>query len=245
MQTILSDMLDTELFEVAPDYLEIGPDEWVTIQHFIRERFVPLVRAAFPQGANSQDKTSQLVDKLWEGKDEKALAPLIRALRLPEDKAMQIFYGWKVITFYSSLYATLQPQLVEMARWFKDAEGTVSLLPAAMRVRFEELMNGIKNELRAQWLAVDKELKEFEAAYQTMFVNKQAGAFLTFLRNCREVFWRTGDSIGKIDHTVLCWDRMTARHHRRHLNLEALEHALIVFDDILGTNKSRLLRASA
>src|SRR5262249_8517172 len=98
--------------------------------------------------------------------------------------------------------------------------------------------------LRVQWLAVDKELKDFESAYHKMFVEKQAGAFLTFLRNCREVFWRTGDSIGKIDHTVLSWDRLTERHHRRQLNLEQLEHALRVFEDILGTDKSQAMRAA-
>ncbi len=242
---LLRDALQSERIEVNPAYLEISEEEWFKIEDFIRERFVPLIKSAFPEETSSHGKTMQLVEKLWECKDERALAPLIIALRLPEDKAMEIFYAWKVITFYSCLYNSLRPKLIAMATWLKDAEGTIALLQPAARGPLESMFNGVKSELRTQWLAVDKDLAEFETAYQKMFKHKETGEFLGFLRNCRDTFWRLGDAVGKLDHTLLCWDRITARHHRRHLNLEALHQALRVFDEILASRGDGKMRIAS
>ena len=235
---LLRDVLDAESISVDDRYLEISQSHWAEIQGLIQQRFIPIVRAAFPEAAASRTKAKKLVEVLWHAKDERALAPIIAAFGLPKDGALEILYSWKVITFYSYQYQRLRPSLLELAQWLKDGEATASFAAGAQRVSMGRLHQSVREELRGQWGKIEAILADYEDGYDKMFIRKTDPApFLAFLRNCRATFWEIGDALGKIDHAVYCWDRITARYPQRRVHpIDALISTFEVLNEILGAD---------
>jgi hypothetical protein len=236
---LMRDVLAGEKLEVNAVYLDISTEEWNEIEIYIHDHFMPLVRAAVPGAAASHDQANRLAEKMWEATDRKALQPLIVALRLPEANALDIFYSWKVITFYAFQYARLKPKLLEMAQWLKTTSVLPQLTPPDMRMRIEGPHATVREQIRQPWRVIETTLTAYENSYATMFREKgDPGPFLAFIGNASETFWLLGDALGKIDHAVFCWDSVTARYSGRSLPLEGLENALRMLEEILGTGKA-------
>lgn len=234
---LLRDVLDAEKIDVQERYLEISSAQWLEIQNLIQQRFVPIVKAAFPDAANSRGTAKKLIEKLWEAKDRDALAPIIQTFGLPDDSALEILYAWKVISFYSFQYQRLKPTLLDLARWIKDAEALASSGIGPARAMLGQLHSMVRQELRTQWGKIESILADYEDGYDRMFVRKtETGPFLAFLRNARSTFWDIGDALGKLDQAIYCWDRITARYPNRRVHpMEALESAFSVLAEILAT----------
>jgi hypothetical protein len=199
---------------------------------------VPIVRAAFPEAKSSRVQAKKLIEKLWEAKDEVALAPVIQAFGLPQDGALEILYSWKVITFYSYQYQRLRPSLLELAQWLKESEAVASFAVGPLRSSLQRLHHAVRTELRAQWSKIEAILGDYEEGYDKMFIKKtETAPFLEFLRNCRATFWEIGDALGKIDQAVVCWDRITGRYPMRRVHpVDALEATFSMLEDILGAD---------
>ena len=235
---LLRDVLEAEGLVVNDRYLDISDDHWSEIQGLIQQRFVPIVKAAYPEARTSRVRVKRLIEKLWEAKDETALAPLIHAFGLPEDGALDILYSWKVITFYAFQYQRLKPSLLALAQWLKEGEAYVAFAAGPVRNAIGPMHHRVRSELRAQWSKIESILGDYEDGYDKMFVKKSETApFLAFLRNCRQIFWEIGDALGKIDHVIACWDRVTKRYpHRRVHPPEALQSTFALLEDILGAD---------
>ena len=219
-------------------YLDISDEQWSEIQGLIQERFVPIVRAAYPEATASRVKVKKLIEKLWEAKDEEALAPIIVTFRLPEDGALEILYAWKVITFYAYQYQRLKPALMELARWLKNSEVMAGMGAGPARHALQPLHYRVRTELRAQWGKIEAILADYEDGYDKMFIRKTDPApFLAFLRNCRGTIWEIGDALGKLDQAVVCWDRLSRRYPLRRIHpMEALHAAFSLLEEILGAD---------
>ena len=152
---LLRDVLEAEGIEANDRYLEISDEQWTEIQGLIQQRFVPIVRAAFPEAKASRAKAKRLIEKLWEAKDEEALAPIIRTFRLPEDGALDILYSWKVITFYAYQYRRLKPTLLELAQWLKESEAIATFAAGPLRAVMGRLHHAVRTELRMQWSKIE------------------------------------------------------------------------------------------
>jgi hypothetical protein len=100
------------------------------------------------------------------------------------------------------------------------------------------LHQSVREELRGQWGKIEAILADYEDGYDKMFIRKTDPApFLAFLRNCRATFWEIGDALGKIDHAVYCWDRITARYPQRRVHpIDALISTFEVLNEILGAD---------
>ncbi len=235
---LLRDVLEAEAIAVNDRYLEMGDEQWSEIQGLIQQRFVPIVKAAYPDAQSSLDKVKRLLELLWEAKDAEALAPIIMTFRLPEDGALEILYAWKVITFYAFQYQRLKPLLLELAHWLKEGDANAGHMTGAARAVLAPQYGAVRNELRTQWAKLESILGDYEDGYDKMFIRRtDPGPFLAFLKTCRATFWEIGDALGKIDHVVACWDRITRRYPLRHVHpAEALEATLGTLDDILGAD---------
>ncbi|HUZ73095.1 MAG TPA: hypothetical protein VMU87_08915 [Stellaceae bacterium] len=235
---LLRDVIEAEGLPVNDRYLDITDDHWTEIQGLIQQRFIPIVRAAFPEANASRAKAKRLIEQLWDARDAVALAPIITTFGLPADGALDILYSWKVITFYSYQYQRLKPSLLELAQWVKEGEAIAAVAAGPVRGAMTRLHQSVRNELRTQWRRIEAILADYEDGYDKMFVRKsETGPFLAFLRNCRATFWEIGDALGKIDHAVYCWDRITRRYpHRRVHPYEALEGVFAMLEEILGSD---------
>jgi hypothetical protein len=235
---LMRDVLAAEAITVNDRYLDISDEQWTEIQGLIQERFVPIVRAAYPDAKASRGRVKKLIEKLWEAKDEEALAPIIVTFGLPEDGALEIIYAWKLITFYAFQYQRLKPALLELARWLKNCEGIGFFGAGSARHPLAPLHHHVRTELRTQWGKIESILADYEDGYDKMFIRKtETAPFLNFLRNCRATIWEIGDALGKLDQTVVCWDRLTRRYPLRRVHpIETLQGTLALLEDILGAD---------
>jgi hypothetical protein len=235
---LMRDVLEAEGIAVNHRYLDITDNHWIEIQGLIQQRFVPIVRAAFPDAKSSRAMAKRLIQQLWEARDAVALAPIIRTFGLPDDGALEILYSWKVITFYSYQYQRLKPMLLELAQWVREGEAIAAFAAEPVPGAMTRLHRGVRSELRIQWHRIESILADYEDGYDKMFVRKsETGPFLAFLRNSRATFWEIGDALGKIDHAVYCWDKITGRYPGRRVHpREALEGVFTMLTEILGAD---------
>lgn len=235
---LLKDVFLGHKIVVNEEYFEVSQETWNEIELFMLQRFEPLVRAAFPDTDSSDDKARLLIDKMWEARDIDALRPLIEAFRLPIAEALDIFAAWKGIVYYSYQYQRDQLKMTDMLKWMKLNNVPVAGVPTP---DLKELMGQIDfsiGRIRTEWKAVDDIVRDYENSYDKMFRHKTSSTeFLTFLKNSNKIYWEIGNSLGKINHAVYCWDVMTARFTERKLPWANLQEVVRLLAKVFEPEK--------
>jgi len=241
---LMGDTLEREGIAVNESYLEVTGAEKAAISAFIRGKFEPLVRAAFGEGAKVAGRVEQLVDKVWEAKDEKALAPLSRALRFPKTEELAIYAAWKGVLYYTFEHERTRKQRESFSDWLEKQATPRGLVAKSERDQINQLRQDTIRRLRTHWLAVENNVDKYETLY-TSFVadptaegderQKAVTAFLSFLRRSRELYWKMGDALSKISHAVRCWDVTSAAFENRKMPADSLAYLLGVLNTVLAS----------
>lgn len=201
---LLRDALSLRGFRVENDYFDVSPEDHDAIQKFIRSKIELLVRAAVGGAKTDPKKVSQLIDKVWEAKDLRALEPLIVALRCPYEEALSIFAAWKGLMFYSFDYFRSEEQRTKLGLWLKNN----GRLNRALQIDYAQYLQGLVQEVvmrfRHHWTNVDAVLKEYNRLYNNFVTSMEPSGFINFLRNAQEANCSVGISLGKISQAVAC-----------------------------------------
>lgn len=230
---LLKDVFLNEKTDVNLDYFEVGEEIWKQIELFILQHFEPVVKAAFPNAMESDERSRQLIEKIWEARDLEALMPLVKSFRLPPEEALEIFSAWKGINFYSYQRERTKGLFFEMLTWLRDLQIPVVAISAAERAEIKTRLEQSKAQMRAEWQKVDAILRNYQESYDKMFKLQQSSAdFVTFLKNSRKIYWELGNSLGKIGHASYCWDVLSKRFPERKLSWEVLQEVIILFAKI-------------
>ena len=235
---LMRDALELEGISTNDLYFEVSETERVAIYEFIRRKFEPLVRAAFGNQPTVGNKVTFLIDKIWEAKDKAALEPLIQAFRFPDEEALSIFASWKGIIFYCFEYGRAKQKREAFGLWLRDKAFPRNLLPKELQEHTNTLRKNTVQKLRHHWTAVDAISQEYESLY-AQFVSNPEGVvnFIDFLHRSKEIYWRMGDSLSKINHAIHCWDSTTAAFPDRRLASDRLDHVLQMLQLILAEDQ--------
>lgn len=224
---LMRDALEIEGIKTNEHYFEVSEKERVAIHEFIRTKFEPLVSAAFGNQSTLMNKVDFLVDKIWEAKDKSALDPLIQAFRFPEADALNIFAAWKGIIFYSFEYGRAKQKREAFGLWLRDKAVPRNALSKDQLDHTNTLRKATVQRLRHHWSAVEAISREYETVYSQFANNREGvGKFIDFLHRSREIYWRMGDSLSKINHAVQCWDVITGAFPERKLASDRLDQLL-------------------
>ncbi len=235
---LMKDVFQRAGIAVNEAYFEISPEQWKEIEVFILQRFEPLVKAAFPEAMSSDEKARRLVEKIWEATDVAALAPLIEAFRLPENKALEILAAWKGINFYAFQYARVQSALVDLAKWLKGIAVPFGAISHDERTKLLASLELVKDQLRREWQNIDTILREYTDGYDKMFKHKASSTeFLGFLRNSGKAYWSLGSGLGKSSHAVYCWQVVTGRYQSGKLPWPVMHQTMRLLAEILQPEK--------
>ena len=231
---LMRNALEQENITVHDSYFEIPEDERAAIIQYVRRKLEPLVQAAFGTGSATAGKVAQLIDKLWEARDKEALAPLIEAFRFPDDEALTIFGAWNGITYYTFEYARARERRESFARWLRDDALPRDFVAEKHFDHIGGLLKETVRRLRWHWSAVEDISRKYETLYARFLTARDGVAdFITFLRGSRELYWRMGDSLSKMNHAIHCWDLNTAGFPGRRLPSDHLGHILGVLRTVL------------
>jgi hypothetical protein len=241
---LMHDALALERIDVDDTYFEVSPEERVAIHEFIRGKMEPLVRAAYGGKTPPTNKVAQLIDAIWEAKDYAALEPLVLAFRFPTDEALSIFNAWKGINFYAFEYHQGRKQREALAQWLRDDALPKNLVSRQGMQIAEPIRRETVARLRMHWVEVDNTLKRYEKLYAEFVESANPGAFISFLRGAKQIYWQLGDSLSKIDHAINCWDIWTGSKPGRRLPYDQLEAILELLKKILAPTSEESARAA-
>lgn len=213
---LMKDVFFREKITIHEAFFEVSAEAWEEIEMYMLQKFEPLILAAFPDAQSSEDKARQLIDKIWEAKDIEALMPLIEGFRLPKDKALEIFSSWKGIVYYSYIFARQQTKFIELVKWIVENEVPVVGVTAAEAKEVQDLLKHARDQLRVEWQKTDEIVRSYQSSYDKMFKDKITSVdFLNFLKNSDKIYWEIGNSLGRVNHAIYCWDAMSSRFEGR------------------------------
>jgi hypothetical protein len=235
---LMKDVFQRARIAVNEAYFEISPEVWSEIESFILQRFEPLVSAAFPDAMASDEKARRLVEKIWEASDVAELAPLIEALRLPPEQALDIFKAWKGINFYSFQYVRVQPQLIDLTKWLNGIVIPHGAMPSEQRTKLIATIEAVRDQLRREWQTIEAVLREYADGYDKMFKTREGSAqFLGFLRNSSKAYWDLGNGLGKVNHAAYCWRLLTGRSQLAKLPWPLMQQTMQLLAEVLAPEK--------
>ena len=231
---LMRDALELEGIATNDNYFEVSGTERAAIYDYVRRKFEPLVRAACEGSSSVSNKVNQLIDKVWEAKDKDALDPLIRAFRFPDEEALAIFSSWKGINFYTFEYLRTKQRREQFGLWLRDQAKPRNFVSKGDQDQLNRLRRTTIERLREPWNAVETITRQYEAVY-TNFLRVPEGVveFLGFLNKARDIYWRMGDSLSKINHAIHCWDSVSAGFADRTLPAEKLAELLEILQQVL------------
>lgn len=242
---LMKDVFRRENIKVNEVYFEVSEEAWREIELFMLQRFEPLVRAAFPDAEGTDEKARTLIDKMWEGRDLEALKPLIMGFRLPQEKALDIFASWRGIVYYSYQYYNSQSKFVSLIQWLTEVDHPYTGVPSAENKALQTSLKNIRDHLRQEWQTIERLVREYENSYDKMFKEKSSSTeFLSFLKNSSETYWTLGNSLGKTNHAIYCWDTMTSRFENRALPWDRLQGVVGVLESVFK-KENNAAKASA
>jgi len=232
---LMRDALELEGITANENYFEVSGTEKAAIHEYIRRKFEPLVRAACEDDVSLVGRVSNLIDKIWEAKDRAALDPLIRAFRFPDDEALDIFAAWKGINFYSFEYYRAKQKREQFGMWLRDKAMSRNFVSKHDNNYIADLRRTAVERLREHWNAVEAVAREYESLYDRFLSDPNGvGEFLGFLRRSREIYWRMGDSLSKINHAAHCWDAISSAFYERRMPADRLIYLLDILQSVLG-----------
>jgi hypothetical protein len=207
-------------------------------------------------GSVFSDMTDYLVQKIWEASDLDALAPLVAALRLPKDYALEIFKSWKGINFYAYQYEALRPSIVAWATWLRDYSRQRDAVPSVVEAHIDAQREAVKTLVRSLWSDVDRISRGYDESYAKLLKGEEGATdFIRFVQNSRDIYWKMGDRLSRLSHGYNCWNKMTEYVSGRILKSEQLEHLLEIENAILaefapatppaGPNAPKIMEAAA
>jgi hypothetical protein len=235
---LMRDALEIEGVITNENFFEVPEKERLAIYEFIRQKFEPLVAAAFGTHASVADKVAFFIDKIWEARDRTALQPLVQAFRFPEENALAIFASWKGIIYYSFEYGRAKMKREAFGLWLRDKAVPRDPVPRDMMDHVNTLRKMTIAKLRHHWALAENISQEYETLYGKFVSSREGvGKFLEFLNRSKQIYWRMGDSLSKINHAIHCWDVVTAAFGERKLPADKLESLFQMLQMILAAEK--------
>ena len=233
---LLKDRLISEDITVNDHYLAIEAHEWNAIKIHIRDKIVPMVTIAFGEGdIADESKIRQLTEQIWEAKDLKNVLPLIKALRIPEDRATDVFYSWKGIAFFEYQYVRSVDRIRQLGTWITKYSDPLDFVPAPRQRAQAEMRENIIRSTKERWKSSVAIFDAYNHSYDELF--RRMGSpqpFVEFMGAASENFWFLGDALSSLYHAVDIWERAVNYQTTRPLQAAPLDDLFHLLEDVLA-----------
>ncbi len=226
--------------KVPAGYLDLPPAVRTKLISFLKTRIRPLVIAAFDRSKVNIDRAvEQMTSKFLLLRDVAAVAPLVKALRIPEGHAVEVLSSWIGLTYFEYEYAAIQPGLRDLADWIGSMRQPRWTQPQAEKEAIESLVQFSRTTLRDGWSRVIAVSAEYRNTYDGLLNRGQVAPFAEFLATCRKRYWDMAEILGRFEQTAQAW----RRYKPNIVGQEARARALTDFAQILRRLHSTPLRA--
>jgi hypothetical protein len=228
---LLKDRFRQSNMEVPEPYLFIQPAEWESIRGFVHDQFRVVAHVIFPAESHQMDeKAEQLTQQLWDLRDLEHLSALTKVFGLDPKRTEEIFYSWKGVIYYDYEFDRLQPRISALFTWFDQGSTPKDFCKPDVERELNRRRTSIKNLIKGAIAETEKHLAAYHKAFDLFFrERKTVSEFVAFLQSAPRNFYSLGESLSKLSHSVVLWDRGTQNFTSRIL---PSDHLLELFEFI-------------
>ena len=231
---LLKDRFRQAALEAPAPYLHIQPGEWDAIRAFVHEQFMIVAKVIFPgEDAQMAEKSEQLTQQLWDLRDLEHLQALTKVFGLDPKRTEEIFYSWKGVIYYDYDYDRLKPRISALFTWFDQGSAPKDFCKPEVEKELNRRRTAIKNLTKAAIAETEKHLSNYHRCFDLFFRERKTAAdFVTFLQSAPRNFYSLGESISKLSHSIVLWDRGTQNFTGRLLPSDNLLELFGFIEDI-------------
>ena len=191
---------------IPPGYLRLPPDIRAKLISYLKSRIRPLVVAAYDNSkVNIDHAVENMTSKLLLLDDLAAVLPLVQALRIPSEQALEVLSSWIGLTYFEYEYASLQSHLQEFAAWLAETQQNRNLAAFLERGEMEAHVTFIRGKMRENWGRVIELSGEYRESYTAMISHGEVKKFTAFLVGCRQKYFEMGEVLGRFEQTANAW----------------------------------------
>lgn len=209
---LLKDRCTLAGWNIDDVYFHLGAEEWANIREHICERFATIGRFASSGGKDmGREQVQKIVQMIWEARDLGPILPFLAALGLPTERANEMFYAWKAISYFDYEWQRSADRLRGFSAWLQAVQIRG---PAHREDRdaIEEDRGQIRSRLRGKVAEAAKIMLAYNDSFDTLFNKRQsAKPFAAFMIAAPGHFMTLGTSLNAIYHVLAVWAEATAR----------------------------------
>ena len=133
-------------------YLDLTPELRVKLRGQLKGRIRPLIVAAYDKSSVSVEKAVEdMTGKLFSLHNVREILPLVQALRLPPENAIEFLSSWIGITYFEYEYSMIQNHLKEFAVWLSKSCYMNEHISVREKDYINALVRQIKDRLSTDW----------------------------------------------------------------------------------------------
>jgi hypothetical protein len=126
----------------------LTPELRVKLRAQLKGRIRPLIVAAYDRSSVSVEKAVEdMTGKLFSLHNVREILPLVQALRLPPENAIEFLSSWIGITYFEYEYSMIQNHLKEFAVWLSKSTYMNEHISVRERDYADALVRQIKERL--------------------------------------------------------------------------------------------------
>ena len=187
-------------------YFDLTPELRVKLNNHMKARIRPLIVAAYERtSCDIERAVEDMTTKLLYLEDSAGVLPLIEALRLPPDTALDVLSSWIGITYFEYEYAGLQQQLRGFAEWMAKNTKTKDSMRPNESEYLTTLSQYVRQKMKEEWARVVDLSKTYRETYHGLIFKGDIKRFSEFLYSCRHVYWDLGETLGRFEQTAIAW----------------------------------------
>lgn len=187
-------------------YFDLTPELRVKLNNHMKARIRPLIVAAYERSSCDIERAvEEMTSKLLYLQDAASVMPLIEALRLAPDTALEVLSSWIGITYFEYEYAALQPQLRAFSEWITKNTKTKDSLRPNESEYLATLSQFVRQKMKEEWARVVDLSKTYRETYHALVFKGDIKRFSEFLYSCRHIYWDLGETLGRFEQTTIAW----------------------------------------
>lgn len=238
---LVKDALARAKIECDKHYFSISDVEADAIRDRLKQRLRALAAKSMDTAPECIDANhlDVLVKRLWELDDLKQVLPLSRALRIPDDEALEVLYAWIGISYFETEYLRRERQMLALAQWMITTEA--KHLPVSPIDRNDYLLKAslVKTKLKGLWRACKDIFSRYNDSFACMVHSEaEVRPFIEFLKTARRDFWRIGELLLLMDQCMSIYESYRPKNSMLPVSFDKISTMITCQHEVLSEFKA-------
>lgn len=203
---LLREQLRRHGFQPAPCYFAVSPADMTSMDLFVQEEILPLVRLSLGSaGALVEgNPVARLASKILSSTAEGDLLMLGKTLHLQPEEYEEGIFSWKGFLYYKWALRSVIGDVGMVAESVRTVRPH-GRATSEQKVDIDRCRWSLKARMVETCDDAADMLRVYDTAFRRLTSENDPAAFRDFLLEAPQLFWRLGEQLGAIQHIVSFW----------------------------------------